>query len=503
MSLLMKYCFPILAFLVLPFGGICQQVADFSFTSGRLLIDSEKKDTINSPYISYQKHGTEQWIAYDPLVKEGRFQSVSASFTGAATCGYIVGDFRFLGSIFRADRSYRTGIALSVDFDKTLQWSYLHRSSLVGSAFTHCVKLADGRVLVSGYEYASASPGFTIEDKAILLCLDKEGKIQWRIDHPAGRGYEVRRDERGAVYWQVARSAGKENLGSIIYQVDQFTGSFTGVVEEPGTVSDGKLTFNLTSNKGLITARLLDNMSDDLNIVRYDEYGVVLWDRIVANGELSPKGVVEDPNNGGYKVALEVDGDVQFHFAGNQVIPDRGLSLILISLGREGVVTSLEQYGAEFLKINGFFQAGNNIGIMGSHIGKLNIHHNHLVFDSENDKEQAFAIYLSEPEEKFEELDRDIIGEAALEDVHDLVIYPNPVSEGSITVVNKLKEAEVFYKVSVYDNLGVLQAELVRMAAKEITADLIDISTLASGIYHVYVFQHDQVISKGRFIISK
>lgn len=478
-----------------------QTPANFSYSSGRLFADPKTPSEINSPYLAFFKENKQLWMAYDPNVAEGRFIDVASSFTGAVTCGYVKGPFNFLGKRTTLPSDQSTAIVASVDQSQKLQWLYTHQGEQPESKFLSIVKLADGSAVVSGYEYDKNNKEQS--EKALLFCIDRNGELVWKQEIEGAKGYQLRVTKTDEIHWMIL-SSDNRNYRSKILHVDPFTGAEWEVIEEIGFVNPngikGSISFDYTGDEGLVSARLTP---DGISLNKYNKTGQTQWTKTLPSRSQFDKaleltGVVQRPN-GHFQMAFNQKGTLSFLDGSIEIHANGESSILLITFDSQGQYIGYEQYSSELATSNNIFRAGDKIGIVGCHQGNLQIQDS-LLIDSQT-FEQAYTQYLDDYSAA--RLKVSTSDTTQLTHVGGLTIYPNPVNDGFVNIINEQTSLEHNYKIDFYDATGRLHQSMDKIPASEITKDQVDVSELTSGLYHVFLSQNGQIISSGRFIIQK
>lgn len=487
----------LLHFLLLLFSGAFGQLSRaFTFDVGRIDEDPITGLAISSPYIRCSVGQTEKWLIYDPRIDGGTFNSVVSSFSGVSASGHLLGNFKIGNETVRADENLKTAVVITMGLDADLDWYFTHNSKF-GSDFLSSVKLKNGHLLVSGYEYSSSSKSLEVVN-ALLICLDKRGEELWSIKVPGGNGNEVKVNSNGDIFWHVLISK-----SSFIYKVDHETGTFLDILEEKEEVKN--ITFNHLFTNDLITLR--STKKGDQVLSRYNSLsGNIVWTKKVGSGALIPTGIEMNPKHNQLLLCFSTHGDYMVNGV-NAKLGENNASrgLLLMNVSMEGTVVTYEQYQTDEIVNGGFFTNADEIGVVGSHIGALNIHHNYLPFDNRDDLPQAFFILLSEPLNN-SQVDELIIGESESV-IEPLFIYPNPAGSGeTVSIRLEASSKEELYSVAVYDNHAKLKVEF-----RDLTLDVdsevsISLEPYPSGVYHVYLFEEGElplIRGVGRLIIAK
>lgn len=473
-----------------------QAPANFSYASGRLFQDPETTSEINSPYLAFSKNGKQVWIVYDPLVKEGRFVSVTSSFTGGIACGYVKGQFSFLGKTVNPPSGQYTGVIASVDQGQNLQWLYTHSSILPHSTFTSTVKRADGYAIVSGYEYSDD------DQTALLICFDREGTKVWERTIPDARGYHLLIDKEEKLTW-VVLDEHKKSFRSVIHDVDPYSGESLITIEETGQIDPfgirGSTSLCKAGNGSIVSARLTDGIS--LN--KYDKEGQHIWRSNLSIGSefedaVELTGVVVRPNRN-IQVSLNLMASITL-LDEVAIHPSGEGEVLLITLDSKGKYIGHELYGGTLAKVNGIFKSGNQVGIVGCHKSNLWIQDSLLV--SKSELEESYLVYLKDYEAARLVVKTDT-DSTALEHLGGLTLFPNPVSNGMLSVVDEKINPEESHTIDIYDTSGRLRLSTVTTPKSGSMQYEIDVSGFSSGLYHVFLSQNDQPVSSGRFIIQQ
>lgn len=493
----MKKIFSLGAGICLYASHLLCQPANFHYASGRLDQDPKTSQFINSPYLEFSRNGKQQWIAYDPSVSEGRFVSVASSFTGGIACGYIKGTFNFLGKTVEADADSYNGVIASVSPNQQLQWLYAHESDLAHSTFTSVVKRRDGNAIVSGYAYDKS------DRQALLICFDRKGKKLWEKKLNDAEGYQLLISKNDEVRWMILKKM-KGQSQSEIHHIDAQSGESLHKITEQGNVEAeglrGSMAMTDSDFGSVITARLTDNLA----INKYDGQGQSLWQSAVSygansGGALELTGVVQRPN-GMLQLSLNLTDEVKIEGQSLAPLYDGDTDLLLITLSENGKYIGHEQYGGHVTRVNSIFKSGDQIGIVGSYRSNLWIQDSLLV--SENDLDKTYLVYLQDYETSklLVKTDADSI---ALEHLGGLSVFPNPVAYQQLSIQKENIAPEQSYAIHIYNSSGQLQMTMGVVPATPLIQETMDVSGLTSGLYHVFLYQNQQLISSGKFIIQR
>lgn len=477
-----------------------------NFSSGRLFKDPETNAEIHSPYLACNKAGEQAWIAYDPQAIEGRFLSTSSSMTGAVSCGYTVGDLHLLGKQIKAPHGKTSAIAIHAGLEAALKWSYVHRSLLGNSKFQSVVKMDDGSAVISGYEYGTTKRGKPSSFKALLICINRAGKIVWRKNIPAARGYTVKKTANEVLIWMVSID-GEEGTQTELHKVDKLSGEELMVIREAGKPLEqglkGAMSFDFTDkDEKVITARVLQGKNRRISLSKYDLEGTKIWSHELpysGGGEIVPNGIVKK-QNGEILIAGNLIGNVSLKGTGLEMSSIGDKDILLLSFSSNGNFTSFEQYGGDFAAVNGIFKVGGKVGIAGCHIGQLKIQNQHLTYDDSNEAGQSYQIFL-EAYDPSTDLASVLADSTVI--LGGLTIYPNPVSKGVVNILNEQVNRNLNYKIHIFDNTGKLHRLIGKTPSAGNSQDAVDVSGLADGVYVVVYSQAGTGISTGRFIIKR
>lgn len=493
----MKYIASAMLCLSLGLTMTLAQPANFYYSSGRLVQDPKAAQIINSPYLEFTRNGKQQWIAYDPNVSEGRFVSVASSFTGGIACGYVKGKFSFLGkSIQTVGDNYR-GVIASVNANKQLLWLYGHESSMAHSTFTSVVKLRDGNVLVSGYEYHESNR------HALLYCFDRQGNKLWGKRMAGAEGHHLLINDSDEVRWMTLKQESGQ-YKSEIYRIDPYHGEILHKIIEDGFVNAVGIRASLAICHTDVGSFVSTRMTDIIAISKYDEHGQSLWQSAIAyasdfNDALELTGVVQRPN-GNLQLSLNMTGEAKIEGQPLTPLYDGDTDLLLITLSENGKYIGHEQYGEKLTRVNSIFKSGDHIGIVGSYRSNLWIQDSLLI--NEKDLDHSYLIYLQDYESS-KLMVKTGADSVLLEHMGGLGIYPNPTATGLLTIRKENVESQKSYSIHIYNTSGQLQVTRKIASPTTLLHEEIDVSNLSSGLYHVFLFQDHQPFNSGKLIIRR
>ncbi|MTI30704.1 T9SS type A sorting domain-containing protein, partial [Xanthovirga aplysinae] len=475
---------------------VYSQQPKVSFSSGRLFVDPTTLEEINSPYLSLLLRGQQQWIAYDPEVKEGRFVSVASSPAVAVTCGYIKGTFNFLGKRIEADENKYTGIVVGVSPNKKLLWSHKLEKDLVNSKFSSAVCLKGSALsVVSGYFFDEENSN----SQAVLICFNRSGEILWKKEITEAKGYEIKQNTKGEIFWHVAMEKGGDQYSSSIFKVDSKNGTTLFTIEEEGLLQPigikGAMTFDFTANHELITARTIIESKNVLRLNKYNENGQLLWTNNLVeysgNPEsILPQGVVEDIN-GQFRLATNLTDRVFLPENNIELIPAGSSDILLFNLNSKGTLIGHEQYGEKFASTAGFFKTGNRVGLIGAYKENLKIQDNSLSYSKNRGYPQGYNLLLKEFALKVDvELPQSL-----KENKTPFAIFPNPSENGIINIQNEIVDTENYYTIKIYDSAGNLKLSKGKLPKSTSIQDQISVHDLATGLYLVIFYQNNQILN--------
>ena len=479
-------------------GRACLAQMNFYYTSGRLFEDPVTSEEIHSPFLSCYANDEQRWIAYDPEVLEGRFVSVTSTYSTAVACGYVKGSLDFLGNKIITPSNDYTAIAISVKQNMEVEWFYAHNTGIVPSKFHWAQKLRDGMTLLSGHEYNGN------KKTAILLRIDHSGAVTWSKRMDQEIGLEVHSTAKDRIFWM---TTSHKNDEIAIYELNQLTGDIRNEIRLGGK----------TSGEGIRDSKSLYLSESDLSVARISSSNrpKILVDRFTLEGlplasfqlPFSPEngtvlelqGITQRPN-GHVQLALNLNGCIRF--GDNEPIhTDNKKKILLTTLDKSGYLLGVENYGSQDAAINGIYRLKNRVAITGSHKGDLNIQSQKLSYDNQSVASQGYLVYLDDYDLMSRIEDLPVDPEV---DIAELVIYPNPATkEHNVTILNNNITPEVAYEIRVYDNTARLQSQQLGRTELENSRDELNITRLASGLYHVFMIQDEKVTSRGKFIISR
>lgn len=478
-------------------GKVCIAQLNFYYTSGRLFEDPETLNAINSPFLAFHQDDEQQWIAYDTKVEEGRFVSVSSSYSTAVACGYVKGHMDFLGNQVVTPSDEYTAVAVSVRANQKVEWFYTHNTGIVPSKFHWVQKLKDGMTLLSGHEYDGN------QKTAILLRINKSGEVTWSQRLPNALGLEVHTTSRDRIYWMTTNPEADKMT---VYEIDQFTGSVKNSIKVEGKTSSQ----GIRASKSLYLSEndlLLARISENPPLIKIDQFSLdgkpiqsFKLPYLLDYGNLFElQGVTKRPN-GNLQLALNLKGSIAFADQ-DPIHTSNTKEILLVTLDPSGYLEGVEKYGSQKAGVSGIYRIEDKVAITGSHRGTLEIQSQTLEYKSKNGTAQSYLVYLEEydPMSKVEDLPFDPSKEIA-----SLTIYPNPVTiESSISILHEEVQPDITYEIRVYDNNATLQSHQLGMTRFESSRDEVSVTSLPSGIFHVFVIQNDEVTSRGKFIITR
>ncbi|MEO9964661.1 MAG: T9SS type A sorting domain-containing protein [Reichenbachiella sp.] len=478
-------------------GMLQAQSANFAYSSGRLFQDPETSVEINSPYLAFSRNGKQEWIAFDPGVQEGRFVSVASSFTGGVVCGYVNGQFTFLGKTVRPPSGKRTGVVVSVNSNQELLWLYTHEFSLLQSTFTSVVKRPDGHALVSGYEFDQE------HQNAVLLCLDRKGVKIWERRVPMAGGYHLLLTEKGDLKWMTLQQD-KRRFTSVIYSIDPQTGETLGISEENGGVNPVGVKGSLAICRADFQSTLTVRWSDLLAIAKYDQFDQLIWQSDFPIASSNPDaveltGIVMRPNTN-IQISLNLYAGVEISETGQSILPGGEGGALLVTFDSQGKYIGHEFYDGLLAKVNGIFKSDDKIGIIGCHKSNLWIQDSLLV--STGEIEQSYLVYLKDFEAASIRVSHGP-DSLVIEHMGGLTLFPNPVVEGQLTILDESVSPETHCSIAIYDSAGKLHLSMSLTPESSTIQAQANVSALSSGLYHVFLSQNDQPLSSGRFIIQR
>lgn len=475
---------------------------NWSFAVGNLKEDPASQKLINSPYLSFHKGDEQSWIAYSPSSTEGRFYKVSSSLSGAIAAGYVKGRFDFLDKKLITPKNQSTGIVVNVSTDKALKWSYVHENGLLSSEFLSVIKLSDGRAIVSGWEKRKGQ-----KPQAILLCIGKEAKVIWKKSIVSATGSVITENLKGVFTWLVVEIGTKGKFYSL-FQVNKFDGTLKKIVSSHDPVADlprnkkEGVVMTSTATGDLIIAQPINSK---LSITKYKPNGEKIWSKTISCQSDIPspliiKGVTVR-QSGNLQLAADLVNDLSLNK--NQSLKLEGhQNLLLITLDSQGNFLGFEQYGDQYTTTNGFYKNGTQRGILGGHEGVLKVQDQTLTYEQELLDTKAYQIYLAEYP-WVDQLESLVSDPTQLATYEKLNIYPNPVVNGQVTIVNPEVPLQTPYQIYLYGTDGKLAKAVGKIAENTSTKDKIDVADLSIGLYHVFFLQNNEIQRVGRIIISQ
>ena len=470
------------------------------YSSGTLYRHPESGAVINSPYVNYSQNGKQSWMVVGMGTREGRFRAVSSSMTGVIAVGYIKGGISLLGKRIVTPQSYETAIATSISHDRQLNWLYAHETGLAASRFYSVIKLRSGGALVSGYEKRNGQP-----ESAILLHISKRGDLIWKKKVGDSKGLKLIRTGRHEYIWQI-ENVSKDHHAQQYYLLNLLTDQKTYLFSEENVASEedyynNQSDFLITSAGNLITAHLKQNK---LLLTTYK--GSNLKDKalrtyqLAGSGQASFKGIVENQREkGSFLLAfntigsLMLDNKVNIEVAGSE-------NILLVSVDETGNISGHEQFGTSVASAGRLKETGGRIAIAGHHQGNLLIGGQLIKDESDQQDALGFHVFLDSPENTYT-FNETLSDSIQIETLKPLVMFPNPVSDGKVTIEISGTYQQQYSQFYLYSEEG----KLVKVAgAQNIESRfIIYTANLAVGVYQVIHVIDGKPISAGKLIISQ
>ncbi|MEL6560872.1 MAG: T9SS type A sorting domain-containing protein [Bacteroidota bacterium] len=470
------------------------------YSSGTLYRHPESGVVINSPYVSYSQNGQQSWMVVGLGTQEGRFRAVSSSMTGVIAAGYIKGSISLLDKRIVTPQSYETAIATSISHERQLNWLYAHETGLAASKFYSVIKLRSGGALISGYEKRNSQ-----SESAILLHISKGGELIWKKKVADSKGLKLIRAGRHDYIWQI-ENVSEDRHTQQYYLLNLLTNQKTFLFSEENVELEedyynNQSDFLITSTGDLITARLKQNK---LQLTKYN--GINLKDKIIrtyrfaGSGQVLFKGIVESQREKGrFLLAFNTIGSIVLD---NKVSADAAGSenILLVSVDAAGNISGHEQFGTSVASAGRLKETGGRIALAGHHVGDLLIGRRLIKDASDQQDVLGFYVFLDNLEnaDAFNETLSDSI---QIETLKPLVMFPNPVSDGKVTIETSGTDQLQYSKFHLYSEEG----KLVKVAGAQNTEGRFVIYTdnLAIGVYQVIHFINNKPISAGKLIISQ
>lgn len=489
--------------LLLNLEQASSQQYGFQYESGRLFQDPQTQRTISSPYLRFMLGGEQQWIAYDPLVRDGRFYSTFSTYAGVVSCGYIRGVFNFLGTTIRTSSAQNTAVAVHVSPAQHVYWTHEHTQA--NSLFTSVVKQPNGMAILTGYEYTDLERLDKGPHMALLKCIDRNGTIVWEREVPDALGWDIQLRGSDNLYWYVVKNVGNSSRTEI-HRIDPSTGkSNWSIVEKywiDGTTPMSNLKIEVTPGGSIVTARMSGD-HETLYITNYNVKGELNWSEsypvvndAYSNFEL--KGIAQR-DNGQYQIIANLQGTLGMANGRVTTQSQNDKDLFILTLDHQGSIVGHEHYGSDYVSANNLQKTSKGVILTGAHMGTLQVQD--TVLKVKDNLDHGFAINLDEYR-GFNELSIDVSDSTWLGQLSPLTVYPNPSPAGILHVTYDEVKPNINYQISVYNSDGSFERNLVSQTADIQLKTQVNTLGLPIGVHYAFLSQEGRIISTAKFIIQ-